>query len=96
MFGSNFFGNFGLPDMPQQGMDGALGAMPQMQALGQPAPQASPLAPPAAASPGGGMEQSPLGLGAMGPAAGPPPGENPTAPAAGISSPFQKPGMPNG
>ena len=91
MFGSNFFGNFGLPDMPQQGMDGAL------QSPGMPQVAPTPAAiDPLTGSGGGGMAQSPLGLGAMGPAAAPPPGENPTAPAAGISSPFQKPGMPNG
>lgn len=92
MFGSNFFGNFGLPDFPYQGADpqgGYLGGNVPNDPLGQNA-QPPAATPPAIAAP------SPLAGGPLAPGAGQTPQqpnanpESPQAPAAGIGSPFQK------
>lgn len=60
MFGSNFFGQFGIPDFGYQGMDAQGGYLGNNDPTGQ--NNAQPPAPPAAA-------QSPLAAGPMAPGA---------------------------
>jgi hypothetical protein len=88
MFGSNFFGNFGIPDFGYQGAD------PQGGYFGGNAEQSQNAAPsPAASNP---LAGGPLALGGAqsslpSPNASPGPAQAP--PAAGIASPFGKPGL---
>jgi hypothetical protein len=94
MFGSNFFGNFGIPEQPQPQagvLGGQFGAAPDgsaqqgAQMPGQPLPAAG-LAQASAQPPPGAT--SPLGGGPLAPGGGlDQPG---TAPAAGVGSPFGK------
>jgi len=105
MFGSNFFGNFGIPEQqpfPYQGADpqgGMLG--PNTPGPGQSAAPGGPAAP-AAPIAGQGTPPAPPTLGAPSPLAGsplapgggmtPPQPEQPgQAPAAGVGSPFGRP-----
>lgn len=53
MFGSNFFGNFGLPDFPYQGMDPQGGMLGNNIDTGIPA--SGPTAAPPSAAPAGGI-----------------------------------------
>lgn len=109
MFGSNFDANFGIPAFPVQGLDpqGGMfgptapdpsGAAP-MPGIPTAPPAAAPGAPPAGAQPTLGATPSPLGAGPLAPgtAAAPPPapdqGMGQAPPAAGLGSPFGKPGL---
>ena len=102
MFGSNFFGNFGIPDFGYQNAD------PQGGYLGtnvDPSQNATPGADQPAAGPVGASPQpsiagsNPLAGGPLAPGgataqpAGATPGAAQAPPAAGIGSPFGKPGL---
>lgn len=87
MFGSNFMANFGIPDFGYQNADAQGGFLGPNAPAGQLSPNAAPQSSIAA--------PNPLGGGPLSPGGGQPqPPEPPQAPpAAGLGSPFGKPGV---